>query len=126
MNPKWLEGPYTIVKKIGPVNYAVQNRAGVAKVLHHNNIKPAGYDMISRYCPVLGGNSQQHRDLRRFSESSEGIHPVVLREQVNPSREGELKDTIDKVGFSRKVFGQLGEIRTRSGRISKPVNRLNL
>ena len=42
INPKWLDGPLnTVVKKVGPVNYGIENSKGEGKVLHHNKLKPA-------------------------------------------------------------------------------------
>ena len=42
---KWKEDikgqPYTITKKVGPVNYAIRNSIGVEKVYHRNFLKPA-------------------------------------------------------------------------------------
>ena len=43
---KWKEdakgAPYIIVKRIGPVNYAIRNSVGVEKVYHRNMLKAAG------------------------------------------------------------------------------------
>ena len=36
----WKKGPYVVVKRIGPVNYAIKNPQGMIKVLHHDNIMP--------------------------------------------------------------------------------------
>ena len=41
MSVKWREG-YTLVKKIGPVNWVVENKNGAQKVYHRNLIKLAG------------------------------------------------------------------------------------
>ena len=41
MSVKWREG-YTFVKKIGPVNWVVENKNGAQKVYHRNLIKLAG------------------------------------------------------------------------------------
>ena len=56
---KWKEGPYRIVKKVGPVNFAIENIKGVSKIMHHNNLKPAGIDILQELGPTYGMVMQQ-------------------------------------------------------------------
>ena len=45
LSVKWKEDtkgePYTVTKKVGPVNYAIKNSSGIEKVYHRNLLKPA-------------------------------------------------------------------------------------
>ena len=45
LSVKWKEDtkgePYTITKKVGPVNYAIKNSSGIEKVYHRDLLKPA-------------------------------------------------------------------------------------
>jgi hypothetical protein len=45
MSVRWKEDvngqPYTIMKRVGPVNYAIANSKGTAKIYHRNMLKPA-------------------------------------------------------------------------------------
>ena len=42
MSVKWLYGPYTLVKRIGPVNWVVANKDGMQKVYHQDLLKYSG------------------------------------------------------------------------------------
>ena len=54
LNVKWKEGSYIIDKKVGPVNFAIENTEGVSKIMHHNNLKPAGVDILQDLGPSYG------------------------------------------------------------------------
>lgn len=52
INPIWIEGPYHIIRQVGPVNYAVANPKGKTKVLHHDMIKPAEVNRKASVTPT--------------------------------------------------------------------------
>ena len=127
LNPKWLDGPYTIEKKIGPVNYAVSNSKGVSKILHHNLLKPA----LELHEPTKTPDFNHLRDMDSSQPvSNNGINlNIPLRtDNRNPVT---LQNTLDIERFSENVLGDMGvrnnsnntTVRTSSGRVSRPVER---
>ena len=59
LNAKWKDGPYRIVKKYGSVNIAIENTKGVSKIMHHNNLKLVGVDILQDLWPSYGIVIQQ-------------------------------------------------------------------
>ena len=51
MSVRWVDGPYFIVKKIGPVNWAISDSSGKTKVYHSNLILPALVRQESHHTP---------------------------------------------------------------------------
>ncbi len=51
MSVKWVYGPYKLTKKIGPVNWVVQNRKGSEKVYHQDLIKKSGTKLEPTFLP---------------------------------------------------------------------------
>ena len=50
--------PYTVVKRIGPVNYAIRNSKGLGKVYIRNLIKPALKRLEPNFIATPGAQSQ--------------------------------------------------------------------
>lgn len=131
LSVKWNEGPYKIIKKVGPVNFAVENAKGVSKILHHNNLKPAGVNILqSESGPTYGVVWQQPLGAELSDEGA-----AQQDREVAPERAGSWPvvsgPEIDRGTFSQRVFQQgesdctgiqtPGVVKTRSGRVSKPV-----
>ena len=120
-----------IIKKVGPVNFAVENAKGVSKILHHNNLKPAGVNILqSESGPTYGVVWQQPLGAELSDEGA-----AQQDREVAPERAGSWPvvsgPEIDRETFSQRVFQQgesdctgiqtPGVVKTRSGRVSKPV-----
>ena len=98
---KWKEDakgfPYIIVKRIGPVNYAIRNSSGLEKVYHRNMLKAAGVEKKSLFSasPQLASTVPNTDDLAPTTT-------VVIQRAIGgntiPSRQ------IDPENFSRNVF----------------------
>ena len=84
INPKWLDGPYTVVKKIGPVNYGIVNSKGEGKVLHHNKLKPALSNCVAS---------------RTASSSPSAITNAQIAGNARLLQ-------VDRRGFTENVFGR--------------------
>ena len=50
--------PYTVVKRIGPVNYAIRNSKGLEKVYHRNLIKSALKRLEPKFIATSGAQSE--------------------------------------------------------------------
>ena len=130
LSVKWNEGPYKIIKKVGPVNFAVENAKGVSKILHHNNLKPAGVNILQpEPRPTFGVVIQQPgADLSEEWSAPQESGATGEQASVVPVAPG---PEIDREKFDQRVFQQgdteptgiqtPGVIITRSGRVSKPV-----
>ena len=138
---KWVDGPFILTKKVGPVNWAVTDAAGKSKIKHHNLIRPA----LEKREPARTPELQDYYDLDYCANPSEGnrsLEEVVLEEQVvsdveddvsqnneDIQRESERSTTaIDQAAFRRNVMAipESRDVVLRSGRVSKKVigNRL--
>ena len=62
LSVKWKEDcngmPYTVVKRIGPVNYAIRNSKGLEKVYHRNLIKSALKRLEPKFIATSGAQSE--------------------------------------------------------------------
>ena len=62
LSVKWKEDcngmPYTVVKRIGPVNYAIRNSKGLEKVYHRNLIKSALKRLEPKFIAKSGAQSE--------------------------------------------------------------------
>ena len=129
INVKWKDGPYHIDRKIGPANYAVRDKDGKVKVIHHDLIKKAGEVIEASYTP----KPAVHQETASHNNDSSIVQMHIIPKQIPQAK---LTDTIDKNAFSRKVLQQNTQIpkidssqnenviTTRSGRPVKPVSRL--
>ena len=126
INVKWVDGPYFIDRKVGPVNWAVRDSKGKTKVLHHDLIKKAGIKSDALHTP-----SEPWKDPEDKSQQLPVIH--VSLSPTNGVTPG-LSDSLDRAAFSNRVFdagaSQVAtrstdlpniNIVTRSGRTSRPV-----
>ena len=141
MAVKWESGPYTLINRVGPVNWAVENRKGVQKVYHQNLLKAAGTrrepEFSVTHSPYSLGNEElQVRATRNH------VHINVPPETGSNATEGGGDNRVlDREGFTQNVFGDHvtqpatespdvaptpAAVATRSGRVSRPVmgNRL--
>ena len=140
MAVKWESGPYKLINRVGPVNWAVENQKGVQKVYHQNLLKPAG----ARNEPEF---SVMHSPYSLTNLGNEGLRPNRINIHVPPetgssAAEGVRYDRVlDREGFIQNVLGDSNPqpvtdspnelprstaVVTRSGRVSRPVvgNRL--
>ena len=88
------EGPYRIVKKVGQVNFAIENTKGVSKIMHHNNLKPAGVDILQDLGPTYGMVMQQPVSVEPASQgpepreqSTREMHRPAFTERVFQQRD---------------------------------------
>lgn len=124
LEPNWIHGPYTIEKKIGPVNYSVRGPKGGSKVYHHNMLKPALEKVQPSRTPwrICEGEAQgvQPAGISLVSPVQAPTHtPVSLdsSEQLPREASGSVAPPSANVGASYV---------TRSGRSSRPVPRLGI
>ena len=122
--------PYVVEKRIGPVNYSIRNSKGISKVYHRNLITPAltraepskTWSNIDKSKVAVDSHQASSKIIIPFSNPLGSDKPHTLESQP-PS--------IDNEQFTRNVFIRPDQnhniapiVQTRSGRISKPVNRL--
>ena len=132
MSVKWKEDnagrPYTIVAKVGPVNYGIQDSAGRQKIYHRNMLKLAGERKEATSVPYHGVESTPVREATSIEVR------VPWRSNVTPLT---LSDSVNRPEFTENVFrgNQQGSDlaalapplpTTRSGRTVKPVQRLGI
>ena len=140
---KWKEdakgAPYIIVKRIGPVNYAIRNSVGVEKVYHRNMLKAAGTIKISEFSA-----SPQISNIAQTDISAPATTVVIQRAS---SSDPSATRQVDRNAFSQNVFGSgagpsagmslpsipstpqsvsqnTAPLTSRYGRAYKPVSRL--
>ena len=98
LSVKWKEDcdglPYTVMKRIGPVNYVLRNNKGVEKVYHRNLIKPALNKVEPTFTiPV----SDPHDHTNRVTSTSIIVNAHErVPEQTLPA--------IDRQGFTENFF----------------------
>ena len=144
LNPKWLNGPYIIDRKIGPVNFAVRNSKGQTRVLHHNKLKPAVKHFAASRTPgcdldiareVVDNqdcvNPQAHINIHHSrSVGATELLNTMDREQFRGNvLSGDSRHGSDQPSTSNNVLVQHpspNNYQTRYGRTVKPVlgNRL--
>ena len=132
MNPHWI-GPYVVIKKYGPVNWGIKDIvSGKTKVVHHDLLKPAKINCDTTIFP-----SHQKQDNNFGSDKGKnGIYThVILPRQPKLPVQSNLSDTMNHHSFSENVFQDSRSVpatsqgstniqelvRTRSGRVSRPV-----
>ena len=132
MSVKWREG-YTLVKKIGPVNWVVENKNGAQKVYHRNLIKLAGSrtepEFIIQHKPYVLADKRASNIIQPRINIPTTSDPGVNTNEVQHSQT--LSSTLDRQGFSESVLGLAPSNNsnvtvTSRGRVSQPVigNRL--
>ena len=125
MNVKWREGPYKIMKKVGPVNWAISNAKGQTKVYHHDMLMPALCKQDAECTPNSATQPPVTKDIFR----------TIWIGSNNNYSQGQPENRLDCEGFQNNVFeGQNttnnGLIQanpagyTSSGRLVKPIDRL--
>ena len=131
LSAKWKEDvnglPYTVVKRIGPVNYAIRNSKGCEKVYHRNLIKPALERLEPQFVATSGAQSEIPTDTSFRLQL-----PVHSHTGLEQHYEEIVLPAIDRHAFTDNVFrsdsmpAPVPVTQTRSGRVSVPVigNRL--
>ena len=128
---KWKEDragmPYTVVAKVGPVNYGIQDSSGRQKIYHRNMLRLAGERREASFVP-------DHR-AETIATSTDTPMSVQVPWRVNTSMPT-LADAVNHQEFTENVFrgNQQGSgppapaplPTTRSGRTVKPVQRLGI
>lgn len=129
--------PYIVEKRIGPVNYSIRNSRGVAKIYHRNLITAA----LTHTEPLqtLSSVRENSPDIANIDENPKS--KVVISIPTTPGAvdlDGQAATpvTLDREQFARNVLNGGNQVprtnqhqavsrtQTRSGRISKPVQRL--
>ena len=134
---KWKEDsagrPYTIVAKVGPVNYGIQDSSGRQKIYHRNMLRLAGERKEASFVP-------DH--VAEITATSAGT-PIAVRVPWGGNvRPPNLTDAVNHREFTENVFrgSQQGAehtavippippaplLTTRAGRTVKPVQRLGI
>ena len=119
LNPLWV-GPYIVVKKIGPVNFAIQDKVTKkTKIVHHNLLKPA----VSK-CDATIFVKHVENEISPKTSKVTVLHNMPKQPQV-------LSDSMNHHQFRQNVMSAPSPIQlntaptnpytSRSGRISKPV-----
>lgn len=85
LGPTWI-GPYTILTRVGQVNYKVESDTGKISVVHHNHLKPyfAPTGPPNVFCP-----SREHGDLTIVENDpspSEPAQPLPPLARPRPAR----------------------------------------
>lgn len=97
---KWKEDakglPYIIVKRIGPVNYAIRNSKGVEKVYHRNMLKAAGIRENSHFAASPYLVDAEH------SNSTTPATTVVVHRAINSNPISARR--MDTANFRHNVF----------------------
>ena len=106
MSVRWKEDascqPYTIMKRVGPVNYAISNFKGTSKIYHRNMLKPASV----RIEPSFTASKGVPMTASQHPVSSEQQHyisvPVLGRD--NLLGQSVIQPGIDNQRFTDNVF----------------------
>ena len=128
----WVDGPFKIVKKIGPVNWVVSDDKGKSKVLHHNLIKDAGIRLESTNHPHYGQETAATTlDQNQMSLVPHGTRQVPTdidntpEVSVNSSSQNVLdRNNVVNYELDEPVSHEtlaMDPVYTCSGRLSKPV-----
>ena len=141
LNPKWI-GPFTVVKRVGPVNWGIKDSAGKTKIVHHDLLKPA----LSKRDATITPSTTNTGATRNTTITTTPIilpttppttppitPPTIAPEQIVDQRDDINRDdsngtnTIDQHNNTNILPAETNIPNfTQSGRISRPVigNRL--
>ena len=141
MSVKWKTDsqgkPYVVIKKVGPVNYAIENSTGVQKVYHRKMLRVAGKNLESDFS-IKPNRSDTNR------QATLALQPIIVR-HIEPATNLKLDvrqlDRLPPWGnINHKRFAtnalagrhqdepntellRQSSVRTHSGRLSKPSKR---
>lgn len=131
LSVKWKEdkqgNPYIVVKKVGPVNYAIRNSDGLEKVYHRNMLRPAVDRRDASFRAT--GKPQAEDPIPRTSSSSVVItQSVPARPAIGIDRQA-LTDNFFRTGPDVQAPAvpsaeAAAPTTSRYGRTYKPVSRL--
>lgn len=139
MNPIWV-GPYLVIKKIGPVNWSIMDPASKkTKIVHHDLLKPGRREQDASitldHSPGASGLGESPTITRTTivvpHQVSASVSPVHSREL---DQEGSMRNVMNgpATGTSQVLTpdpcngGTNQAVVTRSGRTSRPVQRLGI
>ena len=123
---KWLYDPYTLVKRIGPVNWVVANKDGMQKVYHQDLLKYLGVRSEpeftvehKHYCLRKILNQDPYIKVSFSSEQQAPITPTnVLQSVIN--RQG-FRNNVFQHNFNNGVNPSVSTVQTYSNRELRPV-----
>ena len=126
---KWMDGPYYIDRKVGPVNWAVRDDKGNAKCLHHDKIKKAGSMMVATKTPSSDTKAEATNCITMPRETAPISVTIPLSNPSQHQNHINLQSTMDTAAFSDRVqshpesasSSDTAPTVTRSGRVSRPV-----
>ena len=131
LSVKWKEdkqgNPYIVVKKVGPVNYAIRNSDGLEKVYHRNMLRPAVDRRDASFRAT--GKPQAEDPIPHTSSSSVVItQSVPARPAIGIDRQA-LTDNFFRTGPDVQAPAvpsaeAAAPTTSRYGRTYKPVSRL--
>ena len=132
--------PYVAIKKVGPVNYAIENSSGVQKVYHRNMLRIAGKNLAADF-------SIKPNRLDSNRQATLVLQPIIVRHiepATNPKLDVRQLDRLPPWGnINHKRFAtnalagrhqdkpntellRQSSFRTHSGRLSKPAKRFQV
>ena len=142
MSVKWKtdfqDKPYVMIKKVGPVNYAIENSSGVQKVYHQNILRVAGKNLEADFS-IKSNRSDTNR------QATLALQPIIVRHiepATNPKLDIRQLDRLPpwgNINHKRLAKNALAgrhqdepntellrqsSVRSHSGRLSKPTKRL--
>ena len=112
--PNWTNGPYHVVKKLGPVNYWVKNGKGKSRLLHHNMLKPALKEVIATKYLTPG----------EIPVQPDGGPTVSYQSTEEEPKVAEMQDTMDQRGFRGQVLQAPADHQRASDSISEEEEEL--
>ena len=142
VNVKWLDGPFFIDRKVGPVNWSVTDATGKSRCLHHDMIKKAGSMIEASKTPnspitdeSTHGNCTSKVYIPTLPQA--GIQPVIVSnpavgssptEQIASNFNGELSNQNQPDQSNTSIRNNMidGNTVTSSGRMSVPPDRLGI
>ena len=131
MAVKWKEDsqekPYTVIKCIGPVNYAIENSKGIQKIYHRNMLRHAKAKLEPGFTPSKTlQNTHKEQAVTHITVQASTPSPPEQASSAQPSIDNEV--FTDNVFRSRDAVAQpissAPHISLR--RILRPVERLNI
>ena len=125
MNPKWI-GPYTIVKRVGPVNWGIENNYGKTKIVHHNLLKPALVKQDASHTPSSPVNNSDNVQSPFYSSvliPSQSVTEDTIQDELQDERydEQSQNNVTDNNGNQTNINSDFPFRVTSSGRVIKPV-----
>ena len=131
MAVKWKEDsqekPYTVIKCIGPVNYAIENSKGIQKIYHRNMLRHAKAKLEPGFTPSKTlQNTHKEQAVTHITVQASTPSPPEQASSAQPSIDNEV--FTDNVFRSRDAVAQPipQPLTSRYGRILRPVERLNI